>query len=241
MQVFSQTDGRCLDQIRLRDLHVRCTIGLYPDEALRTQPLTLQLSLFLNTRKAALDGRLASTVDYAALTRELNFILSHGRFRLLESAAEALASYILSEANPDQLRSRIEAVELEIIKPEALRGAAIPSVRIFRQERQTLDGPLIFAAPEAAILRFVLPPHASHRLRFADWHLRALLPVEGGLAIDGRDLAGGEEIAFDKLEESFISNRSDAPRSVLGIAARDLKAKSARPQAQDLVQSPFYN
>ncbi|MFY7928435.1 MAG: dihydroneopterin aldolase, partial [Oligoflexus sp.] len=62
-----QHNGRPLDEIRLQDLQVRCMIGIYPEEAVRTQALRLQLSLYLDTRAAALSGQLDQTVDYAAL------------------------------------------------------------------------------------------------------------------------------------------------------------------------------
>lgn len=244
MRVFSQIDGSCLDEIRLQEMRVRCTIGIYPDEAARTQSLHLNLSLFLNTRQAAMDGRLQSTVDYAALARELSFILNHGRFRLLESAAEALATYILSPSSPDQNRAAIQAVELEILKPEALRGTAIPSLRIFRQTlSEGQAAPLIFSAPEAALLRFTIPAQSAIHLGFPGWQLRAVLPAEAGLSCDGLDLASGEEICQDKLEESFFANRTDSLRSVLALASREAKVRTALSGAQSVptVRQAFYN
>ncbi len=243
MRVHSQIDGRCLDEIRLQDMRVRCTIGVYPDEAARTQALSLNIALYLDTRQAARDGQLHSTVDYAALARELTFILNHGRFRLLESAAEALASYMLSPPAADQTRAPIQAVELEILKPEALRGMAIPSLNIFRQEApDAMVEPLIFAAPEAALLRFQIPPQGALRLRYPDWHLKALLPAESGLTCDGRELAAGEELCQEDLEQSFFANKMDTLRTVLAVATREVKPRAQRLGVQPVtVAQSLYN
>jgi FolB domain-containing protein len=239
-----QLNGRPLDEIRLQELHVRCTIGIYPDEAVRTQALRLQLSLFLDTRVAASSGQLDQTVDYAALAREIIFILTHARFRLLESAAEALTTYILCTPGSDQSRARIEAAALEIVKPEALRGAAIPSIKIFRDAAMVAAGAdfaaaqLIFAAPEAAIVRFRVPPETSLRPCFPGWHLKALLTGSAGLTCEGRELGAAEVLEQEGIEETFYINPSAHERTLLAIAHRDPRHRQRRsnPPAFGLIQ-----
>ena len=239
-----QHNGRPLDEIRLQDLQVRCMIGIYPEEAVRTQALRLQLSLYLDTRAAALSGQLDQTVDYAALAREINFILTQGRFRLLESAAEALTAFILSSPGPDQHRARIEAVALEIVKPEALRAAAIPSIKIFRDaagafvEADFAAAQLIFAAPEAALVRFRIPPESSLRPCFPGWHLKALLTGSAGLTCEGRELGAAEVLEQDGIEETFYINTSSHERTLLAIAHRDPRSRQRRanPPAFGLIQ-----
>jgi FolB domain-containing protein len=237
MYMSPQLNGRPLDEIRLQDLHVRCTIGLYPDEAVRTQALRLQLSLFLDTRAAAASGHLDQTVDYAALAREINFILTQARFRLLESAAEALTSYILHRSGADQHRARIEAVALEIVKPEALRGTAIPSIKIFRDasilrpEVYDASAHLIFAAPEAALVRFRVPPESSLRPSFPGWHLKALLTGSAGLNCEGRELGAAEILENEGIEDAFYVNPSAEERTLLAIAHRDPRYHSRRAQS----------
>ena len=74
---------------------VECVICVYGGERHRTQPVTVKLELFLDTRGASTAG-LSGTVDYARLAGEVRFLLESCRFKLLETAAEALARYILA-------------------------------------------------------------------------------------------------------------------------------------------------
>src|SRR6478735_2332034 len=138
MRVRSKKTGRILDEIRLKDFVVPCTIGIYPEEARRTQALRLNLVMYLDTSLAARSGQLSQSVDYSALIKELKFILTQGHFRLIESAAEALASFILSPHPLDIARANCDAVHVEIVKPEALRGLSIPSIRVFRERGEVV-------------------------------------------------------------------------------------------------------
>ncbi len=231
-------DGeRILDEIRLQELQVRCMIGIHPEEEISPQLLRLNLVLHLDTRPAALSGRLQKSVDYAALARELSFILTHARFRLLESAAEALASYVLAPAPIDKPHARIEALELEIIKPEALAGVAMPSIRIFRKREEVflkptaalIDG-LLFAAPEAAIFSLVCAPQSELNLDFGDWQIEAALPASSGLFCNGRELQAGEHLGQVDLTTGRFANNGETPRSLLLVAHRKTRQppRSAR-------------
>lgn len=109
---------------------VECVVGVYGAERNRTQPLTVKLELFLDTRGVA---SLSGTVDYARLAGEVRFLLECCRFKLLETAAEALARYILAPATADSPHAKVFAVNVELTKPDALPGHAVPSLRIFRR------------------------------------------------------------------------------------------------------------
>lgn len=235
MPMKSHSDGRYLDEIHLQDLKVHCTIGIHPDEATRTQLLRLNLILYLDTRAAASSGRLQQSVDYSALARELSFVLMHGRFRLLESAAEALASYVLAPAPSDKPHARIEGVELQITKPEALGGTALPAIKIVRESplaidlschtRQAASSPksqLIFAAPEAALWRFTVGPHEAIPLDVEGWQAKAILPQSSHLSFAGQALRAGEhfDLATLELKGGFLKNESQVTRSLLLLAER---------------------
>src|SRR5207244_2402822 len=97
-----------------------------------TQPLTVKLELFLDTRAASSAG-LSGTVDYTRLAGEVRFLLESCRFKLLETAAEALARYILAPPTEDAPRAKVHAVTVELTKPDALPGHAVPSLRVHRR------------------------------------------------------------------------------------------------------------
>ncbi|MDQ3233067.1 MAG: dihydroneopterin aldolase [Pseudobdellovibrionaceae bacterium] len=247
MRVRSKKTGRILDEIRLKDFVVPCTIGIYPEEKLRTQPLRLHLVLYLDTSTAAKSGQLSQSVDYAALIKEINFILTQGHFRLIESAAEALPSFILSTHPTDILRASCEAVQVEIVKPEALRGLSIPSIRVFREQSEavsTQDIPtwdMIFASPETSLFRGIVPPQTNLRPWLPGWNVTAVMAGSAGLQVAGRALTAAEELSGEELGEQFLANDTEQPRSFLALARRDPKARqlSGATASLSLLQSSF--
>lgn len=122
-----------LDKIELSNIPVRCIVGLYPSEALVPQLLEVSITLYLNTREAASDDEgLRNTVDYARLSGELRFLLEHSRFKLLETAAHALARYILAPPLPEIPRATVDAVAVSLRKPQALAGWGVPTLTVTR-------------------------------------------------------------------------------------------------------------
>ncbi len=130
--VVTDARGRPLDVIELRGLTVDCIIGVYRRERVAAQPLRLDVALFLDTREAAVGGRLARTVHYGRLAGELRFLLEACRFELLESAAETVCRYVLAPPTEDAPRARIQAATVRVAKPEALGGSTIPSLQVHR-------------------------------------------------------------------------------------------------------------
>jgi dihydroneopterin aldolase len=126
------SQGRPLDVITLSGLRVHCIVGVYPTERGTPQPLDLEAALSLDTRRAALEGNLHATVDYARIAGELRFLLEACDFRLLETAAEALCRYLLAPPTPDTGRAALQAVTLALSKPEALGGTGLASLRVHR-------------------------------------------------------------------------------------------------------------
>jgi len=247
MRVRSKKTGRILDEIRLNDFVVPCTIGIYPEEKLRTQPLRLHVVLYLDTSTAAKSGQLSQSVDYAALIKEIKFILTQGHFRLIESAAEALAAFMLASHPLDVLRASCEAVQVEIVKPEALRGLSIPSIRVFREQSelvQALDVPtwdMIFAAPETSLFRGIVPPQTSLKPWLPGWNVAAVMTGSAGLRVGSRILTAAEELVWDEVTEQSLGNDTDEARSFLALARRDPKARqvTGATASLSLLQSSF--
>lgn len=127
--------GRPLDVIVINHLLVECIIGIYPDERHTPQPLRVDLALHLDTRVAA-KGSLDASVDYARLGGEVRFLLESCQFSLLESAADAIAKYVLAPPTLDVPRARPVAVDLRLEKPNALAGKGTPSVQISRRAEE---------------------------------------------------------------------------------------------------------
>ncbi len=191
-----------LDRLSLTGMRFDCIVGLFDFERNTPQPVELDVTLHLDTRPAARAGKLASTVDYSRLLGELRFVLVAGRFRLLESAAEAVGAWLLAPPSQDVPRPAVEAVDVKLKKLVALSGAAVPTLEIHRTradftmvtETKTFGFvDVIFETRECGVYRerisprTVLPTHVHQHLDESElvlgdglWLQHA--PVAAGLA-----------------------------------------------------------
>jgi FolB domain-containing protein len=119
------------DWIHLRSISFPCVLGLLEWEQRQTQALGLEVSLNLDLDRAA-GGDLSTSVNYAQTLEDLQFIAQHGRWRLLESMAAAMARQVLASPEPEEGRAQVEQIILRISKPEVFGGRAIPFVEIRR-------------------------------------------------------------------------------------------------------------
>lgn len=114
------------DCIDVDDVEIPCIIGCYEEERHTRQPLLVSLRFALDTRRAAHDEALNLSVDYARVMGLVRFLLHHGRFQLLETAAEVVAAAILSSVTV------VDDVTICLRKPRALGGNGVPSLKITR-------------------------------------------------------------------------------------------------------------
>jgi len=191
---------RPLDRLSLRGMRFDCIVGLFDFERNTPQPVELAVTLHFDTREAARHGRLDETVDYARLLGELRFILMASRFRLLESAAEAVAAWVLAPPSADAPRPQVEEVDVSLSKLVALSGAAVPTLEIrraradFHMKTETKNFgfvDVIFETKECGVYRerihphTVLPTHVHHHLDESE------LVLGAGLLLQGRAVEAG--------------------------------------------------
>ena len=216
--------SRPLDRLSLKGMRFDCIVGLFDYERNTPQPVELDVTLHFDTREAAQHSRLAQTIDYSRLLGELRFILTASRFRLIESATEAVAAWILTPPSHDVPRPQVEQVDVRLSKLVALSGAAIPSLEIHRSRADfqmktetkhfgSVD--IIFETKECGVYRERITPrtvlltHVHHHLDEAELVLGSgflLLgkPIEAGLAHSWpRGFAHRYENITD-IEQSFL-------------------------------------
>lgn len=121
-----EMDGT-LDVIRISDVRVDCVIGIYPFERQKTQPLVVEVDLWLDLRPATISERIEDTVDYAKVRDDVTDLLVQGRFQLIETAAARIAAHLLMPGPGP----RIERVRVRVAKPEAI-APALAAVEILR-------------------------------------------------------------------------------------------------------------
>lgn len=131
------------DWIQLSKMVFPCELGIFAWERRRTQSLEVDVALSLDLEPAE-GGDLSRSVDYSAIYEQVRFLAHHGRWRLIESLAFALARHLLSPPSPSEPRRAIEAVSILLSKPEALQGRAIPHVKV---ERTRAWAPLHLTPP----------------------------------------------------------------------------------------------
>ncbi len=120
------------DIVRIEKLELDCVVGVYPHERNASQPLRVDIAMTLDTQGAAEQERVRLTVDYGAIAAQVVFLLRSARFRLLETAAHAIAKLILAPPSRADVRAQVADVVVRLSKPGALRGFAVPSLEIRR-------------------------------------------------------------------------------------------------------------
>ena len=114
------------DQIFIRDLTLIASIGLYPEEKKKEQPVVISLLLQLK-RKDQQTYDLDSYVCYNRIYRAIEEIIAEGHILLVETLAERIADMCLSH-------TEVCSVRVEVAKPEAITAAQAAGVVICRKK-----------------------------------------------------------------------------------------------------------
>lgn len=116
------------DRIHIRDLALRCVIGVHPDERRARQDVILNVTLEVDGRPAARTDAIADAVDYKAIKLAIVELVEASSFHLLETLAERVAQICLRSPG-------VRRVTVTIDKPGALRFARSVAVEITRPRR----------------------------------------------------------------------------------------------------------
>lgn len=114
-----------LDLIHIRDLRLRCIIGINPEEREKVQDVIINITLSADLRRACRSDRIADTVDYKRIKSDVVSMAEASSFFLVERLAEAIAEICLRD-------SRVREARVAIEKPGALRFARTVGVEIAR-------------------------------------------------------------------------------------------------------------
>jgi len=118
-----------LDRIFIRDLLVRGIVGINPDERRDRQDIVVNATLFVDTRPAGISDEVADAVNYRSVAKALIARIESGQPFLVERLAADLVAVCFEQD------ARVQAVELSVEKPGALRFARSVGVTIYRRRQ----------------------------------------------------------------------------------------------------------
>lgn len=113
------------DRILIKDLMLRCVLGLGAEERREKQDVLINLVLCMDLRAAAASDRIEDTVDYTALKKRIISLVEASQYHLAETLADRIATLCLEEP-------AIHQVQVTLEKPTALRFAHSVGVQITR-------------------------------------------------------------------------------------------------------------
>lgn len=118
------------DKIYIRDLLLRCIVGIFDEERKNKQDVLVNLVLEADLSRAGRSDDINDTVDYKTLTKRVVTAVESSSFFLVERLAEAIAGICLSAPGVKTARVTVE-------KPGALRYARSVGVEIERTQKNT--------------------------------------------------------------------------------------------------------
>lgn len=114
------------DSVFIRDLLVRCVIGVFPEERDKLQDVLINIVMDADLTEACRGDRIEDAVDYKKVKQAVMAATERSRYRLVEALAGRIAEICLAEP-------RVSRVEVTVEKPGAARFARGVGVRIVRK------------------------------------------------------------------------------------------------------------
>ena len=118
-------EGVSVDRIYIRDLSLRCIIGVFPEERRAKQDVLINVAMDCDLGQAAQTDELAETVNYKTINKKIVAMVETSTFQLIESMAEKIAAICLASDG-------VTRVKVTVDKPGALRFARSVAVEVER-------------------------------------------------------------------------------------------------------------
>lgn len=113
------------DKIYIRDLALRCIVGIYPEERNERQDVVINVTLEGDLSAAQASDRIEDTVNYKTIKKEIVRVVESSECQLIET----LAGRILDCCWRDP---RVARATVTVDKPGALRFARSVAVELSR-------------------------------------------------------------------------------------------------------------
>lgn len=113
------------DRIQIKDLLLRTIIGINEEERRNRQDVLINITLHADTRPGGTSDDIEDAVNYRSITKRVIQRVEESSFHLVERMAAEIAAICLADP-------RVEAVDVRVEKPGALRFARSVGVEIHR-------------------------------------------------------------------------------------------------------------
>ena len=113
-----------LDRILVKDLMLRCVLGLSDEERREKQDVLINL-LWADLRQAAASNSIQDAVDYSLVKKRIISLVEGSQYHLAETLADRIAQLCLEYP-------AVQQVQVTLEKPTALRFAHSVGVEIIR-------------------------------------------------------------------------------------------------------------
>jgi FolB domain-containing protein len=114
-----------MDKIIIKDLLLRGIIGINDDERVNQQDILINITIFADTRQAAVSDNIDDAVNYRTITKRIIEHVENSADFLVEKLVNDIARIILTEFLAERVIVRLE-------KPGALRFAQSVGIEIER-------------------------------------------------------------------------------------------------------------
>lgn len=114
-----------LDRIEIRDLLLRCIVGINEAERKNKQDVLINIVMWADTRSAARSDNIDDAVNYRTVTKQIIEHVETSNYFLVERLVERIAEICLRD-------ERVQQVQVSLEKPGALRFARSVGVTITR-------------------------------------------------------------------------------------------------------------
>ncbi len=115
-----------MNKIMIKNLKLRCIIGVKPQERRKKQEVVINVEVSLDFSGATKHDDLAGTVNYEALHKKIVSFVEGSKFKLIERLADRIADLCLEE-------KMVKRVKVTVEKPGALKFADSPGVEIIKE------------------------------------------------------------------------------------------------------------
>lgn len=116
------------DKIYIRDLLLRCIIGINEEERHNKQDVIINITLFTDLAGPCKSDNIDEAVDYKTIKLEIIKLVENSSYNLLEKLTEEIAALCLQN-------KKVAKVKVSVDKPAALRFARSVAVEITRYNK----------------------------------------------------------------------------------------------------------